>query len=294
MRLTWLPVLAFLATPLHAQNPSSPASDSVVIILDRDYDDTLQTSRVTLFKNTIYQLELSREDAQPRFVPVRAKVYLPIALRIRDRGGPIGGPVYEVHIDRDGEYEVGIRGRSSTPVRLRLHTNPSATLNRQVKRDTPRWSIGLRGEYGRHSGYETGALPDSPFGGSTYDACVLIAKGTTASLCVGGGADTRGGEARVNWIFAELRVRVLSLNPAGALPTHFGALGRLANGNAGSAISRDPSFYGLGLYVEQTVARGNGGRGFSFLASAQSGWIKNVTVTGQTSTSFRIGLQWLP
>jgi hypothetical protein len=284
--------MACLATSL-AQAQSPARADTV--LLDREYRDSLETSRLVLFEDVVYQLEISRPSARPRLVPVRSGTYPPTALRVRDLG-PLGGPVYEVHVDRDGEYDIGVGGvEAGMPVRLLLRTDRETTASRRLKRETPGWSIGLRAEVGRHSGYLTSATPDSPEGGLLYDACVLISDGTRFSLCLGGGYDERGGDGtRVAWIFAELHAVLFTLGTSERRPSNLGVLGRVAQGGAGSDVSRDPSFYGIGAFLQQWISRTPRGRGVSVLFSAQYGVIRNITIKGESTALVKLGLQWLP
>lgn len=275
-----------------AQTPAQPDT----VLLDREFRDTLESARVFLFRTTVYQVETNRLDARPRFSPIRSGVYPPTALRIRDSGGSIGGPVYEVHVDRDGEYDVGVSGMApGQTARLRLLTDNQTTANRQRKLDTPGWSLGLRAEIGRHSGYLTSATPDSPDGGMIYDGCLAISNGSWLSLCLGGGADARGGsDTRVAWIFAEIHAAVFTRNALGRAPTSLGGLVRVAQGGAGSDVSRDPSYYGAGAFVQQWIRHSPNGRGVSVLLSAQYGVIRNITIKGESTTLIKAGLQWLP
>jgi hypothetical protein len=287
-----LAVLLLVAAPLKAQDPA--IRDTV--LLDRSFSDSVETSRIFLLKKTVYELELSRGAARPRFVSVRRGVYPPTALRIRDGGGELGGPIYEVHVDRDGEYEIGLSGLAGGDgIRLQLRADAAGTLYREARLNEPGWSIGLRAELGRHSGYLTGASPESGEGGSAYDGCVLIGYGNKASLCLGGGTDARGGgDTKVTWIFAELHLRIFSLNPGSLRPTGIGAVVRLANGNTGSAVSRDPSFYGIGVYLQQAITPSSRGRGVSVLGSVQYGMVRNITIKGENASLIKLGLQWLP
>jgi hypothetical protein len=285
-------ILSLLWTaPAAAQRPL----DTDTTLVDREFTDNVESVRIALFKKTVYRVELGGAHARPRLQPVRSGVYPPAVLRVLD-AGPIGGPVYEVHVDRDGEYEVGIGGSViGTPVRLRLTTDAGTTASRQLKKDTPSWSLGFRAEAGRHSGYLTSATPDSPDGGMVYDGCLAISNGTWLSLCLGAGSDARGANGtRVAWIFGEVHARLFALNAAGRLPTNFGVLMRIAQGGAGSAVSRDPSFYGAGGFIQQWFRRSPNGRGLSLILSAQYGVIRNITIKGESTTLFKGGLQWLP
>ncbi len=275
-----------------ASAQAAPGPDTVIV--ERDYADTLQTSRVTLLRRSVYRVELSQPEATPTFMPVRKGVYPPTALLILERGG-LGGPVYEVHIDRDGEYDLKVRGlRPGRSVRVRLTTDVGTTQMRQARQDAPGWSIGARGEVGRHSGYLTGAAPDSPEPGMAYSGCLVISNGTFMDLCLGGGMDARGeSKTRIAWIFAEIHFKAISLGTRRHL-TELGILGRVAQGSAGSDVSRDPSYYGFGVFGQQWIARSPNGRGVSLLASAQYGQLGNITLKDQHTTVIRAGVQWLP
>jgi hypothetical protein len=271
-----------------------PLADSV--LAEREFSDTTQSVRVTLFRKTVYRIALSRPGAHPRFTPLSRGVYPPVALQV-STSGPIGGPVFEVHVDRDGEYDVGLAGLpGGMTVRFRLETDRRTTADRQMKADTPGWSLGVRGEIGRHSGYLTSATPDSPESGMVYDGCVVISNGTWLSLCLGGGADARGSSSstRVAWIFGEVHARLFALNASRRLPTNFGVMMRVAQGGAGSDVSRDPSYYGAGGFMQQWFTRSPNGRGVSALLSAQYGVIRNSTLKGESTTMIKAALQWLP
>ena len=280
-----------LVKPASAQHPQA---DSV--LAEREFSDSTLSVRVTLFKTTVYRVALSHPDARPRFTPLQRGVYPPMALQVSNTG-PLGGPVFEVHVDRDGEYDVGIAGSASgMTVRLRLETDRRTTAQRQMKADTPGWSLGMRGEIGRHSGYLTSATPDSPESGMVYDGCVLISNGTWLSLCLGGGSDVRGksSSTRVAWIFGEVHARLFALNASGRFPTNFGVVVRVAQGGAGSGVSRNPGYLGAGGFVQQWFGRSPNGRGVSALVSAQYGVIHNSTIYGETTAVIKAGLQWLP
>jgi hypothetical protein len=280
-----------LVAPLGAQTPE----DTMQIIAEREFTDTAQVVRVTLFKSIVYKLELSRPNVAPRFTPTRRGTYPPTALQIQ-AVGPLGGPVFEVHIDQDGEYDLGVNGTGgASAVRVRLQTDPRTTRNRQIKQDTPDWRIGLRAEFGIHSGYLTAATSIEPESGTSYGGCVVVAYGGKASLCLGGGSDSRGNEdSRVAWIFGEVQVLILTLNSSPRRPTMIGALARIANGNSKGTVSGDASLLAAGVYVQQWLSHSPNGRGLSAILSGSIGNIGNSPADSPTRKALTISLQWLP
>jgi len=283
-------LLAALPAHLAAQAPSLSADTTLA---DTTLTDSTQFVSVYLRKHIIYRVHVDG-TTQPTLRPADSRRYPPTLIRIRDTGGSLGGPVYEVHVDRDAEYRLGAATRGNA-VHLRMLADAATTRIVEERENRPSWSIGLHLGVGRHNGYRLSSAGVHPTGLS-YEGAVLISEGTRFGLLLGAGGDRRGGaDFNVDWVFGELRGRVVSLHTLGGLRTlDLGALVRYAQGNSGQTTTHDPKVFAGGAFLEQHLTRNPKGRGVSIAASFYYGNLGNLTIKGEHAATLIAALQWLP
>jgi hypothetical protein len=290
--MPWIRTLLLLAAiPAPAAAQAAPLSSDTTLA-DTTFRDSTQFVSVHLRKHVIYQIHVDGV-VQPTLRPADSRQYPPTLIRIRDTGGLLGGPVYEVHVERDAEYRLGAVTRGST-VHLRMVADAASTRIVEERESRPSWGIGLHVGVGRHSGYQLSSPGVNP-SGLHYEAGVLISQGTTFALILGGGGDKRGGgDFNVDWVFAELRGRLVSLRTLGGpRALDVGLLARYAQGNSGQTSTHDPKLFAGGVYLQQHLTMNSRGRGFSISGSFYYGGLSNLTID-QNASTLMAALQWLP
>jgi hypothetical protein len=268
----WL--FAWFVTPGFGQAAKTDDSADVLVV-DHDFAAVGELVRIFLQDKQVYRVELSSIDVTLEIRPRFHGMPVPRVYPIFDSQTPSGSSVFEIHPDRDGEYEirpVSIQGsRISTHVRIYRDLDESA--RRVGERNQPGWDLGIEIAGGWHSGYQqSNSAPvagSSPDGGTDLEACVSARnppKVRRLSMCILGlGHQSQPGAPSIFWIYTEPRISLLGSN-FGLSHWEAGVSLRFGMGiNSGSNVS--PSAIAPGLFVARHFRSNPDGSGWSLQAS---------------------------